>query len=228
MPALDPPTLHRNQNAHGTRSVGFLVCAILLSIAANGCGSPNTASVAVRKENQSLKDEIATLKRAREADAATIRSLESHATTVPSLPAAQLQDLFTTHGLTLGRLTGGADLDRDKPGDEGVKIYATPTDDEGQPFKAAGSFTVEAFDLLLKEPQIGKWTFDTKTAREAWLGSVLVRAYVLTCPWQTAPQHAELTVKITFRDELTGREFHEQKVVNVHLPSAVQPALSAD
>jgi hypothetical protein len=188
-----------------------------------GCGSPNVPSIAVRKENQSLKDEVATLKRAREADAATIRSLESRATTIPSLPAAQLENLFTTHGLQLGRLTGGADLDRTKPGDEALKVYATPTDDEGQPFKAAGAFTIEAFDLASDQPQIGKWTFDTRAARQQWLGSVLARAYVLTCPWQTPPQHPELTVKVTFRDELTGREFHEQKTVNVRLPHGASP-----
>ena len=204
--------------------MGFLVCATLLAGAITaGCGKPNVPSIAVRKENQSLKDEIATLKRAREADAATIKSLEARATTVPSLPSARLENLFTTHGLQLGRLTGGADLDRDKPGDEALKVYATPTDDDGQPFKAAGSFTVEAFDLAADPPALGKWTFDTKTARDAWTSAMLVRAYVLTCPWQSAPpRHADVTLKVTFRDELTGREFHQQKVVKVQPPPAPQ------
>jgi len=227
MPRVQPLNPDRNQNAHGTRSVGFLVCAALLAALITGCGSPNTASIAVRKENQSLRDQIATLQRAREADAATIKSLESHATTVPALPAARLENLFTTHGLALGRLTAGADLDRTRPGDEGLKIQATPTDDEGQPFKAAGSFTVEVFDLASPDsPALGKWTFDTRAARDAWVGSVLVRAYILTCPWQqTPPKHPDLTVKVTFRDELTAREFTQQKVVNVHLPTT-NPATS--
>jgi hypothetical protein len=195
--------------------VGFLVCAILLT----GCGSPNVASIEVRKQNQSLREELETLKRAREADAATIQSLQQQVGTLPTLPQDRLEKLFTTHGLTLGRLTGGADLDREKPGDEGLKIYATPTDDQGESLKAAGSFTVEAYDLTTNPPAtVGKWTFDTKAARQQWLGSVLARAFVLTCPWQTPPQHAELTVKVTFRDELTGRDFHQQKVVKVHLP----------
>jgi hypothetical protein len=210
--------------------VGFLVCAALLSIA-TGCGHPNVAGIAVRKENQNLRDQVATLERAREADAATIKSLESRAgaTTVPSLPAARLENLFTTHGLSLGRLTGGADLDRDKPGDEGLKIQVTPTDDDGQPFKAAGSFVVEAFDLASPDsPAVGKWTFDTKAARDAWVGSVLVRAYLLTCPWQQAPpKHADITVKVTFHDELTAREFTQQKLVKIQPPPATQPASAA-
>jgi hypothetical protein len=48
---------------------------------------------------------------------------------------------------------------------------------------------------------------------------------VLKCPWQgKAPGHDELTVKVTFTDELTGREFTEQKVVRVKLPPATQGA----
>src|SRR4051794_17481142 len=99
------------KNAHGARSVGFLVCASLVAL--TGCGSPNVASIEVRKQNQSLRDEVDTLKRAREADAATNKSLQEKVGTVPTLPQDRLEKLFTTHGLALGRLTGGADLDRD-------------------------------------------------------------------------------------------------------------------
>jgi hypothetical protein len=200
--------------------VGFLVCTALFIIV-SGCGTPNVASIEVRKQNQALKDELESLKRAREADAATIAALQSQVGSVPTLPQERLGKLFTTHGLQLGRLTGGADLDRDKPGDEGLKIYATPTDDQGDLFKAAGSFTVEAFDLTSGPVSVGKWTFDTETARKAWNGAALSRQYVLTAPWQQGPpKHEELTIKVTFRDELTGREFHQQKVVKVRLPQA--------
>jgi hypothetical protein len=218
------PNLSPRRGSAFFTAAAAAVCAALLSA---GCGSPNVPSIAVRKENQSLRDQLATLQRARDADAATIKSLESHATTVPSLPNAQLENLFTTHGLALGRLTGGADLDRDKPGDEGLKVQATPTDDNGEPFKAAGSFTVEAFDLANPDaPAVGRWTFDTKAARDAWVGSVLVRAYMLTCPWQQQgpPKHPDITVKVTFRDQLTAREFTQQKLIKVQLPPTTQTA----
>jgi hypothetical protein len=190
----------------------------LLLLAATGCGSPNTASIVVRKQNQDLQDQIATLTRAREADAATIRGLQERIGTVPTLSQERLEKLFTTHGIKLGKLTGGADLDRNKPGDEGIKVYITPFDDDGEPLKAAGSFVIEAFDLAAKTPELGKWTFDASAARKAWNGAVLSHQYVLTCPWQKPPQHDELTIKVTFHDELTGREFHEQTVGKVHLP----------
>jgi hypothetical protein len=197
------------------RSINIMT---LLLFAATGCGSPNTASIVVRKQNQDLQEQIATLTRAREADAATIRGLQARIGTVPTLSQERLEKLFTTHGIKLGRLTGGADLDRNKPGDEGIKIYVTPTDDDGEPLKAAGSFVVEAFDLVAKTPELGKWTFDLSTARKAWNGAVLSHQYVLTCPWQYPPHHEELTIKVTFRDELTQREFHAQTVIKVQLP----------
>jgi hypothetical protein len=199
----------------------------LLLLTATGCGSPNTASIVVRKQNQDLQDQIATLTRARQADAATISGLQQRIGTVPTLSQERLDKLFTTHGIKLGRLTGGADLDRNKPGDEGIKVYVTPFDDDGEPLKAAGSFVIEAFDLAAKTPEIGRWTFDVSAARKAWNGAFLSHQYVMPCPWQKPPQHEELTIKVTFRDELTEREFHEQTVVKVHLPPSPATGVTA-
>jgi len=195
--------------------------AILLTSAAMlaaGCGSPNSANIVVRKQNQDLQDKIDSLTRTHEADQAELKGLKDRIGTLPTLPDDRLARLFTTHGLSLGKLTGGADLDRDKPGDEGFKVYVTPTDDDGDTLKAAGSFVIEAFDLASKLPERGKWTFDTDQTRKCWNGSFLSHQYVLTCPWQSPIQHEELTVKVTFRDELTGREFHTQKVIKIKLP----------
>jgi hypothetical protein len=183
-----------------------------------GCTTPSAANIELRKQNQQLREEVASLKLAREGDAATIQSLESKVGTVPTLPGDRLGQLFTTHGLALKRLTGGADLDPARPGDEGLQIYAVPTDQEGQPLKAAGSFTVEAFDLAAQPASIGKWTFDLKQSKDAWNGSAMAYHYALKAIWQTPPAHEDLTVKVTFHDELTGRDFSAQKQIRANLP----------
>jgi hypothetical protein len=201
-----------------------VVCAALPALLW-GCAKPSGANITLRKENQDLRETIAKLEKAREGDAATIRALENRGGTIATLPKERLDRLFTVHGLSLGRLTGGMD-DSAKPGDEGIKVYAVPMDQDGEPIKAAGAFTVEAFDLANSaSPLVGKWTFDVEAARAAWRGSALSHQYVLKCPWQGGPPgHPELTVKATFVDELTGREFGAQKVVTVKLPpSAGQP-----
>jgi hypothetical protein len=210
-----PDDLLRAVGRGAALAAGLLLCAVV------GCGKPNAASIVVRKENQDLRDRVASLEKAREGDAATIKALEERVGTVPTLPKERLDRLFTAHGLNLGRLTGGLDTDSSKPGDEGIKVYAVPTDQEGQPLKAAGSFTIEAFDLASPQsPLVGKWTFDAEAAKSAWNGAAMSYQYVLKAPWQNGPPaHPELTVKTTFTDELTGRQFSAQKVVNVALSS---------
>jgi hypothetical protein len=100
-----------------------------------------------------------------------------------------------------------------------------PTDDDGQPLKAAGTFTVEAFDLSLPDDNlIGQWTFDLNATRQSWFGQSFLYAYVLTCPWQEhVPTHSQLTVRVTFHDELTGREFTQQKIVTINPPPTTRP-----
>jgi hypothetical protein len=202
---------------------GFFAMAVIMFC--TSCSSPSSANIELRKEKQNLEDKIAELNRVHAADQATIQSLQNKIGTLPTLPQNRLDQLFTVHGLELGRLTGGVDLDPAKPGDEGIRVYATPTDDDSEPLKAAGTFIIEAFDLTAKTPEIGKWTFDLATTRKTWIGNLLAHNFVLNCPWQQIPQHQELTIKVTFLDQLTQREFHAQTVVKVKLPSPAPPAV---
>ena len=202
----------------------LLSCLALAAAVAVGCGKPNKANIELRKKNDTLQNELTLVKRQREADRLTIEALQKQqGSGVESLPPSRLETLYTTHGLVLGRLTGGADLDPAKPGDEGLRVYVGLIDQQGQKFKAAGSFVVDAFDLAASNPEatrLGQWTVDPKQARDAWNGLLLQYGYILTLPWQRPPANPEVTVKVTFRDELTGREFVQQKVVKVNPPGA--------
>jgi outer membrane murein-binding lipoprotein Lpp len=196
-------------------SVVVVTATALLS----GCGKPNVASISVRRENQDLRNKVAELERREQAHLAQIRAMESRATTVPSLPNERLDTLFTAHGLRFGRLTGGADLDPKQPGEEGLKIYVVPTDGQGQPLKAAGSFVVEAFDLARGDnARIARWEFPLDQAAKNWFGQAMLYTYVLPAPWpqQQRPANPDVTVRVTFTDALTGRTFTDQKVVKVN------------
>ena len=173
-----------------------------------GCSSPNKANIELRKQNQQLRDEVESLKRQHAGDAATISSLESRGTTVPSLPQTQIDKMFTVHGLKFGRLTG-ADP-------KGVKVYVVPTDGAGQPIKAAGSFVIDAFDLAAGDNvRVAHCEHPLEQAEKNWYGQGMLYTYALECAWQTPPKHAEITVKVQFTDALTGRTFSEQKVLKV-------------
>ena len=159
---------------------GVALWAAGLAALASGCSSPSGANIELRKQNQQLREKIAELEKAREGDAATIQSLEGRVGTITTLPKERLDRLFTVNGLNVGRLTGGWDADARQPGDEGIKVYAIPEDQDGESLKAAGAFTVEAFDLAnTAKPLVGKWEFDVAAAKEAWNGTAFSKQYVL-------------------------------------------------
>lgn len=204
---------------------GSFLLVLSVALASGGCGliggPRNTANIDLRKENQALRDKVDDLERQAVADAAMIQSHQEKVGTVPTLPRERLATLFTTHGIRLGKLTGAADLDSRQRGDEGLKVYVTPSDGAGDRLKAAGSFTVEAFDLSRDDgAKIGTWTFDLEAARKAW-SSVFTRyEYVLTCPWQTPPAGGSLHVVVTFVDELTQGTFRKSVDVTVEPPAS--------
>jgi hypothetical protein len=204
-------------------SLPLLLAMVPVALATAGCGgTPSSANIQLRKELAQRDEFIAALKAQHLGDLADLRA--SKYPTTSALPPDKLARLYTVHGISFGRLTAGSDFDSGKPGDQGLKIYVVPTDDDGQPLKSAGSFTVEAFDLGAPDNLIGRWTFDDDAAKADWFGAALLYNYVLPCHWQQhVPIHSSLTVRVTFRDELTGREFTEQRIVNVNPPPTTAP-----
>jgi hypothetical protein len=185
--------------------------AVFATVAFTACSSPNKANIDLRKQNQQLQGEVDSLKRQHEADVATIRALEAKSPDVASLPQERINQLFTVNGLQFGKLTG-ADPDDPKK----LKVYVVPTDGQGQQIKAAGSFVVEAFDLSGGDnARIGRWEFPLDQAAKNWYGQAMLYSYVLSCPWQSPPRHSDITIKVTFTDALTGRQFTAQKSIKV-------------
>ena len=209
------------------RAIFALAAAALLSFA--GCGKPNQANILLRKDNQKLQSQIDQLHRRHKADEATIAGLTNRTGTLPTLPPDRLGKLFTVHAIRLGRLTGGADLDSAKPGDDGLKAYVELLDQHGDEIKSSGSFAVEAFDLGGPDPRrLGRWEFPVEKAQEYWHSFLTRYEYVLPLPWQDAtPRTPDVTVRVTFTDELTGRQFTEQTVAKVRVMPSTQPATQA-
>lgn len=201
-------------------SLVFVTGALLLSGGCGLIGGPrNTANIELRKENAALREQVQKLELQAQADAAAIQSHEEKVGTLQTLPRERLATLFTTHDLKLGRLTGGADLDPKQPGHEGLKIYATPTDGSGDPLKAAGAFTVEAFDLSRDGgAKVGTWTFDVEAAARQWTSVLNRYNYVLRCRWQAPPTTGSVHVVVTFVDELTQGTFKKSVDVTLELP----------
>jgi hypothetical protein len=196
----------------------FLALVVLLL--ASGCSSaPSTANIALRKSNSDLQDQVANLQRQRDADQAQIVALQNRQPTTEMLSQQRLEKLYTVQGIKFCRLTGGSTLSDSREYDSGLHVSVVPIDDDGQSIKAAGSVAIEAFDLSAPaHVRIGRWLFTTEQARASWLGEALLYNFVFDCPWQTRPNHPSLTIKVTFTDELTGRQFTTQTQVQVRPP----------
>ena len=81
--------------------------ACVLIVLATGCGSPSSANIELRKQNQDLQDQITPLTRAREADAGTIASLQQRIGTIPTLPQERLEKLFGESRINCRRESDG-------------------------------------------------------------------------------------------------------------------------
>jgi len=206
---------------------GAMVASCLLPVlAVTGCGKPSQANIELRKQNAALRQEIADLQRTQRELRLQIESLESQRPTMPTLPADRLEQLFVVHELRLGRLTGGSDIDPDRPGDEALRVVAVPVDGDGHTLKAAGRFVIEVFDLSDQPVLIGRWDLGFDQTRDRWMDGPLVTGYVLELPWLQAPRTSDLTLKVTFEDALTGRQFRQERSIRVQPPQA--PAEASD
>ena len=207
-----------------SRTTPSLLLASVAVGALAGCGSPNAVNVELRRERDKHLAEIASLQDQLAADRARIQALESQTGTLPTLPQARLDALFTTHDIRLGRGTGGADTDPSKPGDEAIKVYLEPLEEAGRPLKATGHVTVELFNLdRPSDARIAHWEFTPQQTKDYWRELGPLFSFVFTCPLDVIPKSRDLLLRVTFKDELTGRTFNKVQQIQVNLPPTTQP-----
>jgi len=196
---------------------------IALSILATGCNQKDVDHEKmlaqqvdrVTLENTQLKREMADRDQA-------IASLRSQVDKLLDLGPGRLDHLFTVARIELVRLTGGADYDG-RPGDDGVTVYVRPVDAQGDPIKAAGEIRIQLLDVTQQgQPrELGLYVInDPGKLRAAWHSGIMTDHYTVKCSWQpgvSLPANREVTVRVTFLDWLTGREFTAQEMVRVSL-----------
>ncbi len=191
-----------------------LIAIVALLAPLAGCGGPSKVNVQLRKENQDLKQELTVLKHQHQADTASMVMLQKNDTTRPAtLSIERLNELFTVSTIDIGKLTSARS--------DGLKVYVTPRDAQGDPLKSAGAITVEAFDLANKDkPLLGHWDFPAADAGKNWYESIIVRGYALTCPVTLPASTAEVTIRVTFVDSLTQRTLAAQKLIPAKVPDS--------
>ena len=199
-----------------TRFSPAIIVLILCAAAfLSGC-RPSSANIKLRKERDQLQSRVQELETLRQGDIARIKALESQEGQPAMVAQDSLERLYTAHGLSFGRLTGGYRENDNDAHDSGVVVHVVPIDQEGQTLKAAGSFGISVFDLSVPEkPLVAQRQFTLEQAREAWNGRAMLFNYVLKVPFQATPKNPKLMVRVEFTDALTGRVLVGEKEVTV-------------
>ena len=205
-------------DATGSSAIPVWLTAALLAVAAGGCGpGASTEGLAdrleaSRKENVQLRQKVERL----EGD---VKARDEQIARLRGLGGKRAELLFTVASIRLGR-TSGVDTDG-KPGDDGVRVYLKCVDRDGDALKAAGDVTIQLFDLSTeaKENLLARYDFSAADAARHFSGGLLMNQYKFDCPWKSAPPpRADITLRATFTEYLTGKTFTTQKPVTLNLP----------
>ena len=209
------------------RTAAIGMCWILAaSMLAGGCEGTHTYDQVVQ-ELADARAEARRLQQANEALQAVADERKQQIATLQRLGEKRLDRLYHVTGIELGRYTNGIDLDGEKPGDEAVKVYLRPIDQHGSTIKAAGEVTVELYDLAAEANSnlVGKYHWDVEETAKQWSSSFVAYHYSFLCRLKSGlPRHKDITVRVRFTDYLTGKTFTAQKLCQVRLPPATQPA----
>ncbi|MDP6634408.1 MAG: hypothetical protein QGG42_05890 [Phycisphaerae bacterium] len=210
-----------------SRGTAVMVSAVLVSAALTGCGGTN-----IFQQDEKIKQLTADLAAAR-AEAQTARQdaitakkyaalKQKQIDTLVGIGPDRLKKLYDVKSLKLGQYTGGADLDG-QSGDDGVKVFLRPVDAKGDTIKAAGSVTIQLYDLALPADKtlIGEYKWDVDEVAKAFASGFMAYHYTFTCPWKSGPpKNAGITVRVEFVDYLTGKTLSTQKVCKIDLPTS--------
>ncbi len=212
-----------------SRQLWLVSAALAAVLAAGGCVDPRDAEIAKLRsaekmllaENKGLGERNARLQTDQD-------RLTRENATLLGLGPKRLEYLFRVDKIDIGGYSAGVNLSGKGEGHDAVRIYLVPLDKDGNAIKAAGAVRIQVFDLAAgPEFLVCSCDFPVETIGKYWLGQFLSYYYKFECKFAAPPQHPNLTVRVTFTDYLTGREFETQKVFTVRLAPTSQPATAS-
>lgn len=143
-----------------------------------------------------------------------IEQLTKQLDTLRSFGPDRLKHVIHVQNIEFGRFTDPYD-DNNDGYDEGLKVYLVVKDTQGDIIKAAGSVTIELFDLADESKRIAKYDFPLEKFNKHWLPGFMADHYLFKLPWQQRPKHNDLTIQLNYKDALTGLTFKIQKMIAV-------------
>lgn len=189
----------------------FLCSLAVLAPACTYTPPPNLAA-----ENERLRASLAETERRITELRVSLSEMEKRLQSARGLSDAQMANLILPEKIVIDPLSGPDDFDG-KPGNDGIAVYLKPVDRDGDTLKVAGDIRIELYDLANPAGGnlLGTCEFTAEQARGMWYGKLLTYHYTLKCPWQTPPQHDEVTIRAVFTESLTQRVLTAQAVCRV-------------
>jgi hypothetical protein len=143
--------------------------------------------------------------------------LRQQVETLSNLPeGVGISDLYQVASVQLTRYTGLYDKDGSGQADQ-LCVYLRPLDTDGDVVKAAGDVTVQLWDLSGQQPDalLKTWEIPSEELRKQWFSSMMTVNYRLLFPLQTEwlDPDLSLTVRVLFKDFLSGQQFTTQMPV---------------
>ncbi|MBN2377972.1 MAG: hypothetical protein JXD22_16360 [Sedimentisphaerales bacterium] len=188
----------------------------LLAILLVGCGDALRSDDSMRSELSELRSQSEQLQQQNNQQREQIGQLQQQMSQLRGFGADRLEHLVRADKIEFGRFSRAYDDDKDGV-DDGLVIYLLVRDQQGDVIKAAGEVEIEVWDLAAGQgqQQLGQWQFEFEKLGEYWLSGALADHYKFTLAWQAGkkPTHANLTVKLVFKDALEGKVFEANKLI---------------
>lgn len=194
----------------------LLLFTFLGSLLLAGCKNRELVENELRARDIQYREALEELGRSESQNQSLQRELEALRQGAKVTPE-QAAQLFGLRRIVLGRTTGGYDNDG-LPGDEALQVVIEPRDAADHSIKAPGRVQVAALEINFQgvKTPLGEWSVGPEELRRTWKQGLLTTGYVLTLPWQKAPQSEN--IRVIARLILTdGRVYEADKDVKVRL-----------
>jgi len=195
------------------KAISIIVSGIVLSTL---CGCEVGQQTEWDQIKQLEKDKLGMKQKIEELEAEN-DNLSKQMTTLSGIdPNRRFEAIATLDRIEIGKRT--AIFDKDEDGTkETLIVYVKTFDETGDVVKAPGSIHLQLWDLNQKPDGalLGDWEIEPEDLKMLWMGTMMTNYYRLkyNVGDKLPANETELTVKVTFRDYITGKTFQEQKTI---------------
>ncbi len=215
--ALERRSVETAKHSRALTHLRIYASTLLFLVAGCGIGSERKDPAELKAEK--LRQEKAALTGDVQQYQAEIAQLRTQIQALSVLPQDRKDNPYELTTIRIAKISNFFDKDSDGQ-QEKLIVYVQPVDAEGDIVKAAGTVSVQLWNLNNPngEALLGQWQVEPAELRKLWFNS-FTTGYRLTFdrPEGLTVLAEPLTVKVTFIDYLTGVSFRAQQVIEPRL-----------